>query len=131
LRDRDARGLVATFFVIGAGGLVQLVQEERATLFDREARRCIQLAFFDLHFPAPPAGQTITVHYPMLFGQGAMPARDMPGARRVAEPPPPGFAERMRSGVRVEPEPIPMPFEDAAPTAPSACANGDPMCPDL
>jgi hypothetical protein len=131
MRNRQAGGEILTFFVIGSEGLVQLVQEESVTLRDREMRQCVQRAFFELHFPKPPAGRPITVLYPMRFGQGGSAPLDLPSARRAAEPPPPGFAERMRSGIPVPSDPVVIPFEDAAPTPPSPCASGDPICPDL
>ena len=132
VRDHEARGDVVTFFVIGADGRVELASEDHATLEDRSARQCVQRAFFDLHFPKPPGGRAITVLYPMRFGHGEEPPAQMPSARRAAEAPPPGFAERMRSGIPVEPDPIVMPFEDAPPPrVPSRCASGDPMCSEL
>jgi hypothetical protein len=131
VRDHTATGHVITFFVIGSDGLVDLVQEEQATLSDRAARECVQRAYFSLHFPKPPGGRPITVLYPMHFGPGPSAPVEMPHARRSAEAPPPGFAERFRSGVPVPPEPVVIPFEDAAPPQPSPCASGDPMCADL
>lgn len=131
VRDHTATGHVITFFVIGSDGLVDLVQEEQATLSDRAARECVQRAYFALHFPKPPGGRPITVLYPMRFGPGPSAPVDLPHARRSAEAPPPGFAERFRSGVPVPPEPIVIPFEDAAPPEPSRCASGDPMCSEL
>ena len=132
VRDPKATGQIVTLFVIGAEGLVDLAQEEEATLADRPARECVQRAFFDLHFPKPPGGKSITVLYPMRFGIGSRGPTGLPTARRVAEPPPPGFAERMRSGIRVEPDPPVMPFRDRdAPPPPSPCTPGDPMCAEL
>jgi hypothetical protein len=130
-RDPNTDGHVVTLFVIGADGLVQLAQEERTTLSDRLVRECVQRAFFELQFPKPPGGQPITVIYPMRFGHGATPPLDLPSASKSAEPPPPGFAERMRSGIPVPPDPVVMPFEDAAPAPSSSCTPGDPMCAEL
>jgi hypothetical protein len=44
-------------------------------------------------------------------------------AGAFAEPPPPGLAERMRSGIPVPPDPVVVPFEDAAPPGKSRCAS--------
>jgi hypothetical protein len=130
-RNAKASGQIVTLFVIGAEGQVDLVQEEQSTLSDRVARECVQRAYFELSFPRPPGRRPITVIYPMRFGLGPSAPLDLPHARHVAEPPPPGFAERFRSGVPVPPDPVVMPFEDAAPPDTSRCASGDPMCSEL
>lgn len=131
LRDAAAEGRVVVHFVIGTDGKVSRAEEESATLPDRPARECVLSRFFELAF-TNPSGRRIDVRYPLRFSpDGAATSDELPSARRVAERPPPGFAEAMRSGRRVQPTPKGSPPIMVRVPAKSTCVAGDPMCSDL
>jgi len=130
--DPRVRGRVVIRFTIRADGRVSRAEEELATLADREARRCLLSSFFDLRFPAPPEG-SLRVRYPLAISSEAAPLVDeLHDARRIAEPPPPGFAEAMREGRRVDGSPAAAPAAVPPPSSPPrSCGSDDPMCGEL
>jgi hypothetical protein len=133
LRNVSSSGRVVVRFVIDADGRVSRAEEESASLADRDARQCVLEAFFDLNFPNSTK-QRIVVQYPLSFTRdGNAPLDELPNARQAAEPPPPGFAEAMRSGRRALPPPpaVTPHTPRLRHSAPSRCTPGDPLCSDL
>jgi hypothetical protein len=133
LGNPEAAGRILVRFSIGPDGRVSRAEEQSASLEDRGARRCILEVFFELTFPTP-AGHSVVVDYPLSFTHdGRTPPDPLPSARRVAEPPPPGFADAMRSGRRAVPAPpvvAPAPLRLRGSRS-TRCSAGDPLCSDL
>jgi hypothetical protein len=133
-RRPELAGRMVLRFVIGEGGAIGELEEEQATLDDRETRECVLLAFFALRFP-DPAGQRVVVRYPIAFTtETATPPVPLTPPRQTAERAPAGFAEAMAAGVPVSgaaPPTVEVEVPPPPPARPSSCPAGDPLCSDL
>jgi Ca-activated chloride channel family protein len=76
-RNPNLVGRVTAGFVINGEGTVSNVRNVGSDLPDSGVVSCVLSAFYGLSFPAPESG-TVTVTYPILFGEGA---RDAAGAK--------------------------------------------------
>ncbi len=130
-RNRALAGRVVVQFAIGADGQVWRARESMATLPDREVRRCVLQAFFELTFPNPNR-QTIYVEYPLQLSRETTRKLDvLADAARAAQAPPPGFAEAYLAGTPVTRPSTEPPTPTTPPEPPpSACDPGDPLCAD-